>query len=37
MMAMVEDWLFEVGKASVHPEKVSTGTRRYWCHLMGVI
>jgi hypothetical protein len=33
VMAIVEAHLAEVGKASTHPEKVSTRTRRYLCHL----
>jgi hypothetical protein len=37
MVAMVAASLFEVRKASTHPEKVSTRTRRYLCHLMGGI
>lgn len=29
--ASVEDLLLDVGKACIHPEKVSTRTRRYLC------
>jgi hypothetical protein len=37
MVTIVEAYLFEVGKASTHPEKVSTRTRRYLCCLTGGI
>jgi hypothetical protein len=37
MVAMVEAHLFQVGKASTHPEKVSTRTRRYlYCLTDGI-
>lgn len=33
--AAVEDLSFDVGKASIRPEKVSTRTRRYLCFFTG--